>query len=309
MNKLSLKSIKESFDNLPSGVCYFNKKGMLVLCNKIMHYLVYELTNHDLQIIDDLTTSLNNIPINSKVIKEGDYYIFSNKRVYTFYSNIIKDNDEYIEYLAIDITELYERKKILNLITLEQTSLSKKLKKISENVVNITREEEILTIKMRIHNQVGEVLQKVRKDYINNMYDNDKTIEDLKQIVNVLKGQIGVNDETNVIEELNRLSQGLGVNLIINGDIPNIKRVENIILKAIRECITNTIKHAKGNELYVDIKKDNEKYLINISNNGIIPIEPICEKGGLLSLRKSIEKIGGEMIIKSSPKYILTIII
>ena len=30
-------SVKEAFDNLPSGICFFDKNGILTLCNEGYH--------------------------------------------------------------------------------------------------------------------------------------------------------------------------------------------------------------------------------------------------------------------------------
>ena len=39
---------KEAFDNLPSGVCFFNNHGIVTLCNRQMHRLVFSLSGRDL---------------------------------------------------------------------------------------------------------------------------------------------------------------------------------------------------------------------------------------------------------------------
>ena len=35
------RSIKESFDNLPTGVCFFNQAGFPILCNASMHRFLF----------------------------------------------------------------------------------------------------------------------------------------------------------------------------------------------------------------------------------------------------------------------------
>lgn len=41
-------AVKEAFDNLPSGICFFDKNGMVTLCNYQMHRLVFALSGRDL---------------------------------------------------------------------------------------------------------------------------------------------------------------------------------------------------------------------------------------------------------------------
>ena len=47
-HRIGRNSIKESFDNLPSGVCFADKHGVIILCNRQMHRLCYLLLGTDL---------------------------------------------------------------------------------------------------------------------------------------------------------------------------------------------------------------------------------------------------------------------
>lgn len=69
------------------------------------------------------------------------------------------------------------------------------------------------------------------------------------------------------------------------------------------ECLTNTVSHANGHLLNVNVK-DN---LIKITNDGTHPKGIIKEGGGLSSLRSLIEKENGKMIVNSEPQFELII--
>lgn len=55
-------SIKEAVDNLPSGVCFFDKNGFVVLCNRTMYRLAFAITGRDLQTFSELENALRNLP-------------------------------------------------------------------------------------------------------------------------------------------------------------------------------------------------------------------------------------------------------
>ena len=57
------RAVKEAFDDLPSGVCFFDENGLIVLCNQQMQRIVYTLSGHDLQSLFELEL----------IMKEGDY--------------------------------------------------------------------------------------------------------------------------------------------------------------------------------------------------------------------------------------------
>lgn len=310
MNKKRLprNAIKEAFDNLLSGVSYFNENGILILCNKQMYRLAYQLTGRSLQIISDLTNALETLPKQSQVIKDKDNYIFKDGSVWRFTSQKMQ-NQNYTEFIATNITEIYEKKRALEKITQEKLKMANNIRKINQNVVAITREEEILTMKMRIHSQVGETLQKVRRYYAKDCPQNDKQdiILELESVAKSLMGEIGNNDEGDVLEEILRLADSLGLKVNVIGAIPSGEKKKDVIIKAIRECLINTIRHAKGNEVTAFITTSENHTQVKITNNGILPTQPITEGGGLTSLRRKVEKIGGQMVVEIEQQFALRI--
>ena len=54
MTRFLNHSVKEAFDHLPSGVCFFNQNGTLTLCNHKMYQVFFDLTGKDLQSLPEL---------------------------------------------------------------------------------------------------------------------------------------------------------------------------------------------------------------------------------------------------------------
>ena len=52
--KIGRASIKEGLDNLPSGICFADQNGTIILCNRQMHRLCHALMGMDLQHISEL---------------------------------------------------------------------------------------------------------------------------------------------------------------------------------------------------------------------------------------------------------------
>ena len=73
------------------------------------------------------------------------------------------------------------------------------------------------------------------------------------------------------------------------------------------EFAANTVKHARGDSLTVEISGGEGSQVIFITNSGEPPAAPIAESGGLLSLRRRIEEQGGRMTVQSLPFFSLTI--
>ena len=74
-----------------------------------------------------------------------------------------------------------------------------------------------------------------------------------------------------ILEKISRL----GVQADIDGDIPDRGIACTVIRNSILECATNCLRHAKGNRLHIQIRKENEEYHVQIRNNGIPPAKKI----------------------------------
>lgn len=301
-NKPTKRNIKESFDNLPVGLSYFNSKGIPILCNRRMHELIYEMTGCDLQLISDLEDALGMIE------KDGEIWLFPSGSAWQFKKNTVHADEDYIEYIAVDVTELHKRKKELELSTEEYRKMVANMKQIVDNVVAITREEEILSLKMSVHSKVGSCLHQLRRFLDgDNLYGKDEIVLMLQDTISSLKGEVAQVDETDSVSELIRVAESLGVILVRSGELPESKLALDTIIMAVRECITNTIRHAKGDKVYVDFQYIDSGVTALITNNGIQPQSAIVEGGGLSSLRRSIEKAGGAMSISSEPRFELSV--
>ena len=88
---------------------------------------------------------------------------------------------------------------------------------------------------------------------------------------------------------------------------PKGRVAEKILANAVFECITNTARHADGDELYITVSGDGAFFTARIGNNGRPPKAEIVEGGGLSSLRRITEMAGGSMKTESFPRFLLSV--
>lgn len=168
------------------------------------------------------------------------------------------------------------------------------------------KEKESLDLKVYIHDTIGRSLLTIR-DIIDSGENTERKLEALQNAI----GMLASNRVTSVstMDEVNRTARQLGVAVKIDGYLPRDTAAEELTVAAAKECVTNCIKHADGNEVYIRIAQRGERYDVTITNNGKIPTEPIKEGSGLSTLRHSIESSGGEMHISHNPRFALLITI
>ena len=151
-----------------------------------------------------------------------------------------------------------------------------------------------------LHNQLGQVLLMGRY-YIEHKDSTDPEMVYLatRQMNQFLLGESGTpyrGEEEELALAVN-MAGSIGVKVVIEGEAPKNSNIRKILAGAVTECAANTVKHAEGDTVNIDISKDS-KTVIVITNNGKPPKGAVTESGGLLSLRKSVEEVGGSMRIE-----------
>ncbi len=307
---LSRYSIKESLDNLPSGVCFFHEDGTLTLCNRQMYNLVYELTGHDVQQYADFKEVIR-WSSGSSLVDGGKSVFRIAGKIWHFKETPIVDSkgNKYIQVVATDVTELYDKRQEL---TRENESLKRavgNLQKLSDSILTETREEEILSLKMRVHDEMGRSLINIRRVLSGEepLENANNYLRQMSYSLQLLGKRTDKPTGKNIMQELKDACKGMGIDIMTSGKLPASESAAYLIVTAARECVTNAVRYAGATSLYVKIFNEEEYVMAFISNNGEPPTGPIVEGGGLSSLRHRIEKKGGTMDITSYPGFELRI--
>lgn len=312
---ISNKSIKESFDTLPCGICFYDKNGVLLLTNIMIDDLCLKITGyHLLNGVDFWNILISNEPISNCVrlkcgekpmIKTFDHNVYSFKRI------IHKINDDiFYEINATNITTKYNLSIDLQNKNKELEIFNKRMREHGENINKIIIAEEILNTKIHIHDELGKLLLFTRR-----VLSQDIKEQERNELLALWKDDlIGFSkakerNKSDTYKSLYTAAKSIDVTINIIGIKPKEKRLKNIIINASIECITNTVKHAKGDIVNVEICAQKNYFIITITNNGIPPKVEIKEGVGLSSLRTLIEREGGNMTIISLPTFMLKIIV
>lgn len=287
-HRISKISIKEGTDKLPLGLCFYYSNGMPILINTQMNDLAVALTG---QPIRNANTFCNEV--NDQTLLIGDKY-------FSFRSEPIHFKGEDILRLsAVDITQLHRLYLDLDHENEQLKELNEHLLAYSRNVDILTRDEEILKTKIDIHDKMGRILLETKIFLENGASDFDHMIRQWKQTIQTFKSGSEPEPSGSPIDNLMQIAASMNLNVTLHGTLTNCP----VFVDAIKECITNAVRHAQATELSVTAAADS----IAISNNGIAPAETIVESGGLKNLRENVERNGGTMWITTAPVFTLHI--
>ena len=302
-------SIKESFDNLPTGVCFFNEAGLPVLCNRAMHRFAFAVCGRDVQFVTDLMDCLaeNFVPVEGTK-REGRTFLFPDGRAWRLKTRDItyENGDVYTQYIALDVTDLHRNREELTEENAQLRKVQANLKRLSANVVTITREEEILNAKIRVHDEMGRCLVEARNYLREGERIPESVVRSWQRAVSMLKFNNEVADE-DMLTQIRKTCETVKMDFIQRGELPGQENVAYILTCAVRECVTNAVRYAEASELYADFTETESEAAVVVTNNGKPPVKEIVEGGGLSNLRRRVERAGGVMVVRSFPKFQLTV--
>ena len=335
-DKLSPGSVKESLDALPDGVCFFSEDGRILLSNRRMQHISSDITGIGILNGEKLWRCIEEKSVKTDV-SDGLVILTSDSKVWNVRrSEIEAEGNRINEIVALDVTEQYELRRELEERNERLNSVNERLRIFSRDMSRLTAEKELLDAKIKVHDDLGRSLLAFRA-YLTaepSKRDRSKLLPLWRYVISVMKKETAPSEEWDAIE---KTAESLHIQIEINGDLPAgladlpvSGEGRSAIMAAIRECLTNTARHARGDRLFVLIKCGAEQgadhastsgspsasgtapcddaphgIRIEITNNGRAPLVPIQEAGGLSNLRHMVEREGGIMTIESSPQFLL----
>ena len=304
--RFRFSAIKESFDRLPTAVCFFDRSGGIVLCNRQMYRLSQYLLNSDLQYLEELRAALASPPEGvTPLTGMENTYRFPNGSVWKFERANVTDRhgETYIQLTAADVTELHRALEQLAEDNRRLAQDAEKLRRLSENVAAVAREREQLAAKSAMHDSLAACIT-VTKQYL----AGDLGAIDADVVLREWEKSILFRDAgpLSAREALLESADSSGVTVRIRGAEPTGGAAE-LMYAAMQVCLSNAVQYAQATELIVHIWEEGDRYTVLIRNNGRPPEKTITEGGGLSNLRRRIERIGGTMTVQSLPEFALVI--
>ena len=304
-------TIKEAVDTLPVGLAFYEDSGLVRLSNTEINSLAATLTGHSLRNGNEFWDSLTeNDDRNVHELADGTMLI-SLKDGVTYVlkrDSILLEGSRIRTLSAHDVTREYT----LNL-ELEQkkamvSEFNHRLKDLESHITAMTIEKEILESKIRVHDGWAGCLMRAKQ------YLEDKGTVTAEEVLSSWKNNIfqheAAKKEENIssrYDEILESAKVLGIKINISGHLPENERIAKIVLQAMTTCLSNTACHTDGTNLLIDVQESAENVLIRFTDDGTAAVKEIRESGGLLNLRRSVERMGGDMTIECDPRFALSI--
>lgn len=312
--KIDRSSIRESADNLPSGLCFAGTDGQPYMVNHVMNRLSYALTSKTLRneamFWKEVTCGTLNEGV-SRIDMAGLPAVkLADGKVWTFSRRTIEiDGCEAIELVATDNTEIYMLRCHLDENNRILANMNVRLSQYGAKVDELTRSQERLATKERIHDAFGQNLMATKRFLATDMERSDcqLLVSRWKKIIALLKRETMEEEKQDIGKYIFDAAEFAGVDISLNGEMPQSGVAAELIVSAGAEALTNAVRHAGAVNLYIDIKESENTYTAVFTNDGSCFTGEFAEGGGLSALRRRIEGSGGSMSVETKPEFALTV--
>ncbi|MBQ8080884.1 MAG: hypothetical protein IJ240_03190 [Clostridia bacterium] len=241
----------------------------------------------------------------SKLVKmaSGEVQLFAK-------NNITVDGKAYTQIVSSDMTEQHRITEELSEKNARLRDIQIRMKAYQAQASDVVISQEILAARQLVHDEVGHALLAARYylEHPENVSEPD-LLAMMRQTNAMLLREVEQPDDMEHDRYLDalKMAEAIGVSVEQSGETPKVGAAREILGRAIGECAANTAKHAEGDRIFVTIKMIGDGFSFAVTNNGAPPKEPIIETGGLLHLRRTVEKAGGTMNVSSVPTFRLFI--
>jgi len=309
---ISSLSIQNAVDFLRSGILFSRPDGFVLLANAQMRQLMMTLTgkmqHNGLEFFCMLTAGTLE-PGCRKAELEGQFIcLLPDGSAWMFVRTELRIGQKnYIELTATDVTEHWE---LTAQLQRQNSQLEKKRDELKATIANLhilSRDNETQKAKMRTHDILGQRLSLLLRS-IRNAQTPDYDL--LRSLAQGLMGELAAGGDPSpqdFLENLRREFGLIGVDIRVEGPLPEDCAKGQLFADIVRESVTNAVRHGLATQVLIRINHTQDGCLMRVSDNGIPPPAAVSEGGGLGGIRKKVEAHGGTLRTASRPCFVLEV--
>ena len=302
---VSAMSVKEAFDHLPAGLCYYLSGGRIKLSNSSMDAISLEISSAPMMDPEGFWRALEggSLPVSLRG-GEAPMIRLKNGRVCSFRHRVLDTELGPVhELLAMDVSSDWALNEELAMKQARARELNLRLKALLESIEYLTMSRELMQLKAELHDALGQSLLLSRR------YLLDPGSTDPEEVRSAWLNDLRLLDSARpeswqkpyYLQE--KQAQALGVRLELVGELPGEHRLIPAVETALRVHVTNVLRHAGGSRATVVSRREGEDWILTLLNDGMPPRLPIREGGGLGNLRSRVEALGGGMELGPGPEF------
>lgn len=322
LHSITRISIKEALDSLPVGGISFNDQGRAVFVNRAMEeaardmgldlgkggeVLRQEIRCRSVVHEDyfDKNAKIQRDSMGEEINKENYLVRTQGKAWEMTYSKIMIKGKPLIHISALEVTKEDKLNQVLTNQSEELKEMNEEIRQIEQTLEETQREQTVLELKNRIHDIMGQRLSVIHQILEENKHVNLSMREFKELLHNMLKDlrDKGMENPEKVFQNIVSTCKLIRVDLSKEGAFVGTSDQQRVMLKVIREAVTNAIRHGKAKHIRVRIYETKAHLVTEVKNDGILPHEHLVEGDGISGMRRRAEEENGALAITKRPEF------
>ena len=306
-SRLSALSIKEALDRLDSGILYCRKDGRVILQNELMQELMTTLAGGrqaDGKVFYENLVAGRVMPNCRKITTEKQaIYQLPDKRVWSFSVTRMDTRwQKKVLLLASDVTEWWTASRDLKEKTELLQQKNAELRSVLQNLDQICRTEAVIQTKGRVHDVLGQSISMLLRA-MREHREPDELL--LRSFADGLPKELKevTADGGYSLDTLAKVFETLGVRVHVDGWLPEQELLARTFYEIAVEAVTNAVRHGYAADVFITLVREHGSYVMEITNRGMMPEQPLKEGGGLREMREKIAQLGGSFYYEINDQF------
>lgn len=302
-NRITLGTVKQCADQLPTGICYWRSSGQVILSNHCMNRLCIALTGEPLLNGNAFRGSLPASDLADEMVTlEGKTWRF-------FCRELLFDGEIIQEMIASDVTEEYRKTEDLKRDTEQIRHLREELQTYRRDMEETIHKQEILQAKINIHDEMNRLMLGTVSVDAADREKLDPMLSMWKK--NALLLFMEAENEKRSLENLEAFAGQMNLQLVWKSDFSRYpeREIREIFFLAAREAMVNAVKHAGARTITLSREETKEGLRCIIENDGAMPEKGVHFTGGLRNLSELAQKQGVTLSAEVGDTFRLILIV
>lgn len=310
---ISALSVKNMIDSLHTGLLFSEPDGFIVLSNARMQWLmqrilgrIYRNGNHFYELLASgkLLEGCRKAELEGQIVclpPDASAWMFTR-------TELKIGRKSYMQLAATDITRRWALTAQLQRQESELINKGEELGRAMASLHILSRERAAQKAKMWAHDILGQRLTLLLRTIRSEQALDHALLCSLSQgLLEDLKGGGKAPFPQEELDDLRQLFGSIGVDIALEGDLPEDDAKGCLFTDIIRKSVTNAVHHGFATRILVRIDFSKGEYHLTVTNNGRTPPRPIVEGGGMAGIRKALEPYGGSIEVTTRPRFALTV--
>lgn len=308
---LSHLSVKRAIDEMQNGILLYDHDRMLVLVNNRMRQLTARLYGKPLhrgERFDGLPQVAPEADSPLLASFENDHvYRFDGDEVWMFSSRPVDIRGK--PYTQITAADMTDRWRLITELENKEEQLLQARRRLEAgiNQLQAVRRAEVLrSARSQVHDLMAQRISLLQQLLLRRERPDQALLERISDdLLSKLREPPEAADPRQELRDLQSVFGEIGVEVRLDGDLPQDSEHARLAVDIARECVNNAVKHGFASAVAIRFTPAEEESELEISNNGILPAGTIREGQGIRGMRERLARIGGHLEIVRAPRFVV----